>query len=324
MKERLIPILISLLLLAGLIYFSDFQKIVTVISQANPYFIIFAFFLWPLGAFIRSARWQYLLQKISIKVPFFQTMKIYITGLFLSNLTPAKIGEPIRSVLLKKSQGKGIGKSLPTIFLERIFDLIVMMLISILGGLFLVVKLSKIFSWLILVILFYVFLIFFGIFILTSKKRIKKTLLKFCTFFSIFPWMKKLGNRLDKFSTSLYESFSKIKAKKTLLVTFLFTLPIWLLEGAIFYIIFLSLGLKITLLSAVVIVPIAALIGVLTFLPGGLGSSEIIMVLFFTTLFSLTLPQVTAAVLLVRLVSFWTYAIVGSIILSTLKYRYKV
>jgi uncharacterized protein (TIRG00374 family) len=251
-------------------------------------------------------------------------MKIFIPGLFLSNLTPAKTGDPVRSILLKKSHGKSISKSLPTIFLERIIDLIIIISISVLGASLLVAKISTIFFWMILTIPIYVFLISFGIFIIISKHRTKKILLKLYSLFSFIPWIRNLRNKIDRFSIDLHKSFLKFKSRKILLTTFFYTLAIWVIEGLIFYVVFISLGLQITLISAVIIIPLATLIGVLSFLPGGLGSAEIIMVLFFTALFPLTTPQVTAAALLGRLLSFWTYAIIGAIILSTLKYKYKL
>ncbi|MHA1829788.1 MAG: lysylphosphatidylglycerol synthase transmembrane domain-containing protein [Candidatus Heimdallarchaeaceae archaeon] len=324
MKTRLISILISVGLLASLVYFSDVKKIIEILSKVNLSYILFGFFLWFLEVILRTARWQYILKKININIPFIRTFKIFIPSVFISNLTPGKAGEPIRSVLLKKIEDKSISTTLSSIFLERMFDVIAAVTISIVGVFLLMATLPQISLWLILIIFIYTVLLAITLFIIISEKRTRKIILKLCSLFSFVPKIKKMRSKIDGFSLNLHKSFMEYKEKKILFFTAIFSISIWVLDGVIFFIVFKSLGLSVSFISTIVVIPIAALIGVLSFLPGGLGSNEIVMVLFFIALFPLTVAEVTTAVLLGRFFSFWIYVFIGSIMLSTVKYRYKL
>ncbi len=324
MKKRYISLLVSFGLLALLIYFSDVGKIAEVLSRANLFYIFIGLFIWLVNAVLRTARWQYLLEKIDIRIKFFQIMKVFIAGLFISNITPGKTGDPIRSIILKKVQGSKVSKTLPSIIFERVFDVLTTVLISLLGVFALFPQLSQISFWVSIAIIFYILAFSTALYIITSEHRTKTALSKIYSIFSFISKINKFKNRINSFSKNLYTSFQNYKSKRTVLVTLSYSVVIWLLEGVTLFIAFKALGLEVTLLSTIVIVPIAALISILTFLPGGIGSAEIITVLFFTSLFPLTLAEVTATALLGRLLSFWIYAALGSVLLSTFKYKYKV
>lgn len=324
MKKRLVSLFVSFGLLAGLIYFSDIEKIISIFSRTNFFYVGLGLSIWFLGFVLRTIRWKYLLKRININTRFFDTMKVFAAGLFISNLTPMKAGDPIRSVLLKKVHGDKVGVSLSSVFMERIFDVIATVSLSLLGLFVLTSALSDISFWVYISISIYVGLFSFGIFILLSEKRIRKFTRIFFKILSFIPRIKKFEKKIEKFSLNLHKSFKNYKSKLLIFNTLMISLIVWILEGVILFLSFKALGLEVTLISTIIIVPIATLIAILTFLPGGLGSGEIITVMFFTALFPLTLAEVTATVLLGRLLSFWVYAIVGAFFLSTFKFKYKI
>lgn len=324
MKKRYIPLLISFGLLTGLIYFSDVGKTAEVLSRANFFYISLALLVWFANMVLRTLRWQYLLEKINIRPALIQTMKVFIAGLFISNITPGKTGDPIRSILLKKVQGSKFSKTLSSVIFERVFDVLTTVLLSALGVFVLFPSLSQISFWISVATIFYILAFSAALYIITSEKRTKTAISKIFLLFFFIPKINKLKNKISNFSKNLYVSFQKYKSKRIVLLTFLCSIFIWLLEGLTLFLAFKALSLEVTLVSTIVIVPVAALISILTFLPGGIGSAEIITVLFFTSLFPLTLAEVTATALLGRFLSFWIYALLGSILLSTFKYKYKV
>lgn len=324
MKKRYISLLVSFGLLAGLIYFSDVGRTAEVLSRANFFYIFIGLIIWLVNAVLRTLRWQYLLEKIHSRIPFFQTMKVFIAGLFISNITPGKTGDPFRSILLKKVQGSKVSKTLPSIMFERVFDVIITVLLSLLGVFIIFPSFSQISFLIFVAIIFYVLAFSAALYIITSESRTEKVLSKIYSIFSFIPRINKFKNKINDFSKNLYKSFFNYKNKKTVFMTFVYSLLIWILEGATLFVSFKALGLEVTMISTIVIVPIAALISILTFLPGGIGSAEIITVLFFTSLFPLSLAEVTATALLGRFLSFWIYVALGTVLLSTFKYKYKV
>jgi len=324
MKEKAILFLVSIALLAGVLYFSDVNKIAEILSKANLQFIFLGFSLWLLSCLVRSVRWQYLLKRIGINSPFSITARVYLAGMAISNLTPGKTGDPIRSVFLKKALNEPVGKSLSSLFIERMVEIIVMVSISLIGFIFLMSSIPSMSIWFILAASIFLGLSALGVFVFSSEKRAHSFVSKFCTVFCFIPAVKSLGSRAESFSREIHKSFLQYKDPKTLFVTVLLTSTIWLLEGAILYLSFASLGLAVTPFSAIVILPLATLIGVISFLPGSLGSLELIYIMFFTSLFPLTLPEITATILLNRLLSFWSYVVTGAVLMSTLKYKYKL
>jgi len=321
--KRILLILVSIALLSALLYFSDITKIAEIISGANLSYIALGLVLWVAGLFLRTIRWSMLLKKISIAPNFLDTMKVFIAGMFISNITPGKVGDPVRSVILKKRCGYSVGTSLPSVFIERISDVITTVFISIIGLLFLLGA-SQMSSWIVGIIFFYLIVISFGIFLFSSKIRTKKFFSKIFSIFSFISSLKKFESKISEFSENMHDSFIMYNDKKLLLLTFVNSMIIWIIEGLILFVSFSALNIEVPILAAVVIVPITSLIAILTFLPGGLGSGEVISVLLFTSMFTIGLAEVTSAIIVSRLLSFWIYIVLGSVIISTMKYRFNV
>lgn len=319
MKYQLIPAFISIVLFILLLVYSDFFEVVSILLKANPFYVIIGFSLWFFGLLIRTMRWGYLLEKAGIKVPYFKTARVYISGLFLSNISPGKLGDPLRSVILKATERKSVGSSLPSLFLERISDAIITLIISVVGiSYFALTKLSFL-----LFLVLIVYSVAFGLvfYILTSEKRTHKFLKKTSSFFSFIKKVKKLEDKVEEFSFNLHQAFVKYKDKRILALTFFLTFIVWSIEGLILFISFKALGLSVSFSVTAFAVCVSTLIGILTFLPGGLGSSEAVIILIFTSLFALTPAQVMAAAILQRIFGFWTYALFGVFLLGSSKYK---
>ncbi|HDJ96592.1 MAG TPA: flippase-like domain-containing protein, partial [Candidatus Aenigmarchaeota archaeon] len=129
MKINLAGILISLSLLFILIYFSDFREVFKILQTINLGFVGIGVLLWFLSMVLRTIRWRLLLKSLKKDVSNLELMKVYLVGNSISNLSPGKIAEPIRSALLKKNSGVSIAESLPSIIIERIADVLATIII---------------------------------------------------------------------------------------------------------------------------------------------------------------------------------------------------
>jgi len=316
MQLRILLLIFSLLLLALLLYYSDFFKVVSLLAKANVFYVSLGFCLWFFGLVIRTERWRYLLSKAKIKLGFWQTAKVYIQGMFLSNVTPAKVGDPLRSVLLKASSKKSISSSLPSVFVERIFDVIITVLFSLLG-LFFFYSLSL---WLAGAVAVYAAVFGVAVYFLISERRTRKFFGKLSFLFKF----AKLEKKVESFSRSLHKAFMKYKNRRTLFVTFVYSVLVWLVEGLILWVSFLSIGISISIAFCITIVAFTTLIAVLTFLPGGLGSSEAVAILIFTKLFNLSIAEVMSAAILSRLFGYWVYVLLGAVLLASSRYKWKI
>lgn len=79
------------------------------------------------GVWVRAWRWHYLLGPIK-KIPTKTMFPITTIGYMGNNIYPARAGEVLRAVILKRREGVPVSASLATIIVERIFDGVVMLL----------------------------------------------------------------------------------------------------------------------------------------------------------------------------------------------------
>jgi hypothetical protein len=78
------------------------------------------------AVWVRAWRWHYLLRPIKV-IPTRKVWPITVIGYMGNNIYPARAGEVLRAVLLKRHEGVAVSASLATIIVERIFDGVVML-----------------------------------------------------------------------------------------------------------------------------------------------------------------------------------------------------
>ncbi len=97
-----------------------------VIQTANYWWLFPGIAVYFIGVWVRAWRWHYLL--LPVKSVSTQTMfPITTIGYMGNNIYPARAGEVLRAVILKRKAGIPITASLATIIVERIFDGVVML-----------------------------------------------------------------------------------------------------------------------------------------------------------------------------------------------------
>ncbi|UCG95104.1 MAG: flippase-like domain-containing protein [archaeon] len=320
MRKRIILFIISFAILVLLVYFSNAGETVEVIAGANLFLITAAFSIWGIETLVRTLRWQVLLRRIDIRIRFPEAWKIMVASMFVSNLSPAKTGDPIRSVILKRSKDKSFSSSLSSIVIERILDITFLIAVALVSMFFLFTQMRGMGQWLYLSILLYVAVIIAGIFIISSEKRSDFFFTRLFRMFSFIPKVKSYEKRVKEGSQKLHQAFNRYGHAPTLITSLLLTALIWTLQASATFVSFMALGMSVPFWACVAVVPLAILIGVLTFLPGAIGSAEVIKATFFTTLFSFTLSQATAATLISRFLIFWPYVFVGAVLFS-LKFK---
>ena len=118
----LISVLFIWLALRGL-HLSDFWGAVT---QANYIWLLPGIAVYFIGVWVRAWRWHYLLGPIK-HIPTKTIFPIVTIGYMGNNIYPARAGEVLRAVILKRKEGVSVSASLATIIVERIFDGVVML-----------------------------------------------------------------------------------------------------------------------------------------------------------------------------------------------------
>ncbi len=95
-------------------------------QKANYIWLAPGILVYFIGVWVRAWRWHYLLGPIK-KIPTKTMFPVTAIGYMGNNIYPARAGEVLRAVVLKRKEGVSVSASLATIIVERIFDGVVML-----------------------------------------------------------------------------------------------------------------------------------------------------------------------------------------------------
>ena len=129
----------------------------------------------------------------------------------------------------------------------------------------------------------------------------------------------KLGSGLGHLGTLLKSSAMLLKNRELFVGLFTGVLA-WLSEAVGFWILLHLLGQDVSILMAVSIYGVAVLIGAISFLPGGLGTTEATMVLLLLSL-GVDHSVALAATLICRIATLWFAIFIGIIVAGVLAMR---
>jgi uncharacterized protein (TIRG00374 family) len=96
------------------------------VKQANYWWLLPGVAVYFVGVWVRAWRWHYLLGPIK-RIPTRAMFPITTIGYMGNNIYPARAGEVLRAVILKRKEQVPVSASLATIIVERIFDGVVML-----------------------------------------------------------------------------------------------------------------------------------------------------------------------------------------------------
>ncbi|OJX38262.1 MAG: TIGR00374 family protein [Chloroflexi bacterium 44-23] len=121
---------LGILISAVLLYFSlrglKLGEVWQALQGARYFWLLPGIAVYFVGVWVRSWRWHYLLRPLK-KISTQKMFPIVTIGYMGNNIYPARAGEVLRSVILKQRESVPISASLATIFVERIFDGVVML-----------------------------------------------------------------------------------------------------------------------------------------------------------------------------------------------------
>jgi uncharacterized protein (TIRG00374 family) len=246
---------------------------------------------------LRFVRWQVYLFALGHVLPWRPNLRIYLAGFALTT-TPGKAGEALRGVLLKR-WGVPYANSFAALVSERLSDLLAMMLLALFGLSRYPEYLSIIVAALVLVSCC-VCLVFRHSPIDAVEQRLSAG----------HGWMHRL---LRNVVHVLHQS-RRCHTPRRLLGTTLLSLLAWSLEALAFYWILNAMGVDLGLTFAMFVYAVSMLAGALSFMPGGLGSAEAVMVALLVSS-DVAVADAIAATVLLRLVTLWLAVGLGAVVL---------
>ncbi|MBW2732204.1 MAG: flippase-like domain-containing protein [Deltaproteobacteria bacterium] len=252
---------------------------------------------------VRFAKWQIYLRTLSIEVPTKESMLIFLSGLSMV-VTPGKIGELLKSYLLKTSREIPMALTVPVVMAERVTDLIALLILMSSG--LLVFRLGA----LPMAILGACVLLFL---LIVSYRPLALSLLRLA---GKLPGVGRFSDRLLAF----YESMATLFRPRPLAIATLLSVASWSCECLGTYLIVGGFpSVRISLLMATFIYSAGTVGGLPT--PGGLGLTDGGMTAMLHYLAHIERSVAAAATLLVRLTTLWFAVIVGVIALLVFSRR---
>lgn len=300
-KPILLSVIIGIALYLGAMFLGDFRETQSAIMQVGVAGWSVILGLSLVNYLLRFWRWQWYVTKLcDIRIPGLRHLLYYVCGFALST-TPGKAGETVRSLYLKR-HGIGYAKTISTFFVERFQDLLTIVLMAaaaafLFDGYRTVVIVSGLFVVCCLPLLHSPHLIS----VLSSLAG------------RVPP---KLGKALSHL-VELLNSSAVLLKNTPLIVGIGVGLLAWVAEGIGFWYLLQLLGQDVQMLAAISIYGVAVLIGAISFLPGGLGSTEAVMGLLLISI-GVPEPIAIAATLICRIATLWFAVLLGLITAGSL------
>lgn len=239
---------------------------------------------------IRWVKWHYYLRRLGFEVPTGESALVFVAGLTMS-ITPGKVGEVLKSVLLHRSRGLSVAATAPIVVAERVTDLFGLIVIAAFG--------IAVFDYGRIAFAAVLGALGAGMAVLQFPRVVSWLL----DWVERLPWIGKLRPRLDEAYGSMREL---VRAVPLLIATALSTLS-WSMEALAFHWILGALeATRLELDLSAFVYAITTIFGAVSFLPGGLGVTEGSMIgaLRLFGVFGAD-ASATAATYLIRLATLW-------------------
>ena len=282
----------------GLSLWAGWREVVAAVVQVGPWVMAGLLALSLVNYLLRFLRWGRYLALLDAPVPWRINLDAYFSGFALTT-SPGKVGEMLRSVLLKP-HGVPSAASLAAFFAERVSDLLSILVLAAVG-----------------------------LWAYAPARPIVGLALAAVVVALLLVQRTALIAAIDRWAGARPQKWARLVVKLCEVVLHFrrcFSLPAmsmglalgvvaWFAEGLGFWWLLVALDHPLLLSTAVFIYAFAMLVGALSFLPGGLGGSEAAMVALLT-LNGLPEASAVSATLICRLATLWFAVGLGAIFLG--------
>jgi uncharacterized membrane protein YbhN (UPF0104 family) len=307
-RKLAIGVVLGLAVVLALSLFADLPRLLDALSRWNWALVPVVLAAVLANYALRFWRWHYYLAVIGANgVSVSDSLSIFLSG-FTLTMTPGKLGEVLKSFLLKQLNDTPVSYSASLVLAERLTDVLGMLLLAALGlGAFQIGAPA-----LIAALAVSIFLI-----LVVQRRDLSLRLIGLMA-------RAPVAGQFAGLAANLYESSYLLLRPRPLLTGIALASLAWFAECLAFYVVILGLGAPASgplLLQATFIYAVASLLGAISFLPGGLGATEGSMAILLTHLSGLDRDPAIAATLLVRFATLWFAVLLGMAALLLLQRR---
>jgi uncharacterized protein (TIRG00374 family) len=302
LRKITVSVLIAGLVFTALALYGDVQELGTTVQAFSGAAFALALALAACNYALRVVRWQYYLRRLGIVLPWGESTAVFLSGFVLS-VTPGKVGEVFKSLLLLETHGTPITRTAPIVVAERLTDLIALVLLVSLG--------ATAFAHGTAVALSSSVLVGF-VFAVCTYKPLGYALLALA---DKLPLLARLSHRLKEAYDALLETTRPVP----MLVGTALAFVAWGLEcGSLYAVVRGFDGVSLTWDASVFAYSASTIAGAVAMMPGGLGVTEVGMTALLQTLGGPAMrPAVaTTSTILVRIATLWFAVAIGAVALA--------
>lgn len=306
-KKILLSVSFGAIVFLGFSIYADFGNLLVAFSKFNWYWLPVVFALSFGNYIVRFLKWQYYLGILKIRIKPYNSFLVFFSS-FIMSVTPGKMGEVLKSFLLKEETGTPVSVSAPIILAERITDFLSIVILCLIGAI--VFDYGRD-----IVIVTGIFFILLTVFL--SSKSLSHRII------SLFSKIKFTAKHTEKLYSAYDSIYVLIKLKPLLLIVFVSTLA-WFFECLGFYVVLKVFSgvsnVEVSILSATFIYGFSTLIGAIAMLPGGLGATEASLT---GLLVFLKIPKdiSVASTIIIRVATLWFAVVLGFFAVQVLNKR---
>lgn len=254
----------------------------------------------------RFGKWCIFLHALGIHVPIGENLGIFFSGIAMG-ITPGKVGEVLKSYLLREVRGVAFSRTAPTIVAERLTGVLGCMLLCLAS----LAVLGR-GTWYSIVVCALAFAVSATVIIVFRWPAVAER---------VFAFLRRAPRlaRIEEPLRVMYESLVTLLDARTIALCVVLSSGYWFMECLIFHSLLRAFGIDDALAQDVFVLTSVSIGGGLTLLPGSIGALEggLIGVLVYTG----AAPAIASAVtLLHRFFAMWFYVLLGAVILM-LRYR---
>ena len=310
LRRTLVGVALGAMLYAAAVVYFGAQEVGTALRGYGWWAVGAAIGLSSVNYLLRFWKWELCLKWLDVRgdgpedapnLSLGRSLQIYLAGLSMS-VTPGKLGEVLRSWLLKSSDGVSFGRTAPVVVADRATDLLALIILSLVG----ITRFTEYLPHVVVTLV----LVAAGIVVL-GNPRLTQAILRVCTRLPV------VGKLFAKAEDMIDSSAELLKLRRLLPLT-LISVVGWGLECVGYWVILKGFpGVEASLTLCTFLWATTTIIGAISFLPGGLGATEgSLGVLVARLAIGVTQPIALASTLLIRACTLWYGELVGGIALA--------
>ena len=304
--KLLLSVAFGAVVFIALTIWADFDKLVLAFMNFNWAWMPVILACTLLNYVFRYWKWDYYTSTLRMHPGYTANLIIFFSA-FTMAVTPGKLGEVLKSYLLKQVNGTPVSRSAPIVIAERLTDFIGLVLLLIVGAYVFDISRAAVIG----------FAVFF--FAVTLLMAWRKGSLAVIAVLGRLPVIRKFAQH----GHDAYESIYILLRPKPLLIAVVLSVVAWSFECFGYWIILHVFDAPPTVLKATFIYAFSTVVGAVSMLPGGLGTTEGSLT-GLSMLAGATKDVAVASTFIIRVATLWFAVLLGIIVTFSMQHRLKV